>query len=132
MKFNLIESSYINWEKIHDDFAEDYLFSELSNNEIRLKYGMTHGEFTEYSQLIKTEQNITRRPFWKLRKGGCKYYYPTHDGFQIRKYIDGEDTYIGFVPSEKIAKKIVELCINSAWNIPICKNLCNLWSNLIV
>lgn len=132
MKFRLVESSYIDWEKIHDDFAKDYLFSELSNNEIRVKYNMTYSDFSEYSQLIKNEQNITRRPFWKHRKGDCKYYYPTHEGFQIRKHIDGTDTYIGFVPSEKIAKRIVELCIRASWNVPICRNLCKFWGNIVV
>ena len=128
MKFNLIESNYINWEEIHDDFADDYLFSELSNNEIRLKYDMSHKEFSEFSQFIKAEHNITRRPFWKHRKGGCKYYYPTHNGYQIRKTINGEDTYIGFVHTEKLAKKLVLLFIDLAWDLMACKKV---YSNMV-
>ena len=132
MKFRLIESDYINWEEIHDEFTDDYLFSDLSNQEIRLKYDMTHGDFKECCQLVKEENNISRRPFWKHRKGNCKYYYPTHNGYQIRKIVQGKDTYFGFVPSERIAQILVKLCILASWDIPVCKDLCDNWRDYLV
>ena len=117
MKFNLVESEYLDWDKIHDEFTDDYLFSCLSNQDLRLKYNLTHRELRECINIVKSEQNISRRPFWKHREGTVKYYYKCDKGFQIRKRINGIDIYLGLVPSEDIAKKVVEKCIKLAWNV---------------
>lgn len=127
MKFKVVEAKYVEWEKIHDEFTDDYLFSDMSNNDIRIKYGMSHGEFRNCCNIVKAEKNISRRPFWKTRGEGSKYYYHTKSGFQIRKRINDEDTYLGFVPTESVAKKIVELCKNASWNVDVCRHLVKFW-----
>ena len=133
MNFELIESKYVDWNKIHEDFSDDFLFSSLSNEEIRIKYDMTHKEFKEFTNIVKSENNITRRPYWKLRNNkGVNYYYKCKCGFQIRKRIGGQDVYLGIVPSELDARKIVQLCINASWNIEVCKKIIDNWKKHIV
>ena len=125
MKFNVIEGSYADFDSIKEDFVQDYLFSfDLSNNEIRIKYGLTHGEFEELSKIVKSEYGYSRRPKKQI-KG--KYYYRTSNGFIIMKRIGDAQQYLGFVPSEEIAKKCVELCKRASWNVTLCKHLIKHW-----
>lgn len=119
MNFNLVEGAYADFEEIHDDFCEDYLWSdELSNPEIRRKYGLSARDFTELTNLVKEEFGVSRR---NTRKG--RYYYKVKSGFVIQKTIDCVTVYFGIVPSESIARKIVELCKKYNWQISICKGV---------
>ena len=123
MNFNIIESNYIEWSRIHDDFAYDFLHSRLLNNEIRVKYNMTHGEFRECCRIIKKENNIRRRPFWRDRAKDTKYYSKMGSGFIITKRIDGKQIYFGYVPSEEIAKDIVQIFIGLSWDVEKCRKV---------
>ena len=127
MNFKLIENSYIDWESIHKDFAEDYLNTTLTNDEIREKYGMTHNEFRKGCNIVKKENNIRRRPFWKHRENSAKYYYKLSNGYMISKRIGEEQVYLGFVPSLEIAKIMVCMCEKVAWDIATCKSYCKNW-----
>lgn len=131
MNFNVIENSYVDWETIHDEFEHDYLNTTLSNEEIRLKYHMTHGEFKEYRDIIKKENNLSKRPFWKSREGTNKYFYKVHSGYIIMKRIKGTQIYFGYVPSATIAEIIVKKCEAARWNVPICKEIVHNWRKYV-
>ena len=132
MNFNLIENGYIEWDVICDDFTDDFLHSDLNNVELRIKYNMTHGEFKECCNKVKSEYGINRRPFWKHRQGKAKYYYKVRNGFIICKRYGSEQVYLGFVPSLKVAEKLVEMCKNVSWDIDKCKEMCYGWRELCV
>ena len=119
MNFNLVEGAYADFDSIHDAFCEDYLWSdELSNPEIRRKYGLSARDFTELTNLVKQEFGVSRR---NTRKG--RYYYKVDSGFVIQKTIDCVSVYFGIVPSESIARKIIEICKKYNWQISICKGV---------
>jgi len=124
MNFRIIEGDYADLDSIHDEFCEDYLFStELSNVEIRKKYGLTVGEFEEFCRIVKKEFGFTRRPHGNYGK----YYYKKKNGWVIQKKINGVVTYFGYVPSEKIAKELVRLCVLAGWEITICCEMVRNW-----
>ena len=127
MNFNLIENGYIEWDVICNEFTDDFLHSDLNNTELRIKYNMTHGEFKECCDKVKSEYRISRRPFWKHRRGKAKYYYKVRNGFIISKRYGREQVYLGFVPSLKVAEKLVEMCINASWNIDVCTSYIQNW-----
>lgn len=121
MNFSIVEGKYVDVDDIREDFIADYVFStELSNPEIRRKYGLTHSEFKELSESVKKEFGLSRRP---IVFKNARYYYPLHGGFVIQK----SRVYFGFVPSEWVAKKVVELCKNLQWDVAKCKHICKNW-----
>ncbi len=121
MNFRIVENGYVNIKDIEGDFEKDYIFSNaLRNNEIRVKYGLTHGEFKELAEFCKQKHGLSRRPRWD---NNAKYYYPVNHGFVIFKTIDCVQTYIGFVTSEEGAIRLVELCKKLLWNVDMCRDL---------
>ena len=121
MNFTIVDGVRPAYEEIHDDFIQDYIFStDLKNNEIRLKYGLSHKEFKELSDMVKEEFGVSRRP---IRITGCKYYYKHKHGFHIQKTIDNVVYYLGYVTSEDVAIEIVEKCKNVSWNIGECRQI---------
>lgn len=124
MKFNLIEGAYADLDSIHDEFCEDYLWStELTNVEIRKKYGLTVKEFNEFAETVKKEFGISCRP----RKDSGRYYYKRPFSWFIQKKIDGVLVYFGSVPTEEIAKQVVELCIACNWDLNTCFEFVHNW-----
>lgn len=127
MNFNLVEGAYPDFDSIHDDFCEDYLWSdELSNPEIRKKYELSARDFNELTNLVKKEFGVSRR---NTRKG--RYYYKVNSGFVIQKTINCVTVYFGIVPSECIARKIVELCKKMEWRVDACKDIVKNWREVI-
>lgn len=124
MNFNVIEGDYACLEDIHDAFCEDYLWSnELSTIEIRKKYGLSFKEFWEFANTVKKEYGFSKRP---VKREG-RYYYRRKYGWAIQKKVGDALLYFGFVPSEEIAKQVVELCINSEWDINTCSEIVSNW-----
>lgn len=127
MNFNLVEGAYADFDSIHDAFCEDYLWSdELSNPEIRRKYGLSARDFHELTNLVKQEFGVSRR---NTRKG--RYYYKVDSGFVIQKTIDCVSVYFGIVPSESIARKIVEMCKKVEWKVDVCRDIVKNWREVI-
>jgi len=127
MNFNLIEGAYANFDSIHDDFCQDYLWSdELSNPEIRKKYELSARDFNELTNLVKKEFGVSRR---NTRKG--RYYYKVNSGFVIQKTINCVTVYFGIVPSECIARKLVELCKKMEWRVDVCRDIVKNWKDVI-
>lgn len=121
MNWNIIEGAYADLDKIREDFIQDYLFSfELSNREIRDKYGLTWKEFKELSEEVKSDFGLSRRPR-KQVKG--KFYYKAAHGFIIQKRVDGVVTYFGHTSTEELAKKCVEICKKYRWDVDVCKDI---------
>lgn len=121
MNFNIVDGKRVDFNEIYDDFVEDYIFStELSNLELRKKYGLTYSEFKELSEMAKAEHNIERRP---IHIRGSKYYYKHRKGYSIYKTINGKGNHIAYVKSEKAAIEIVERCKKVSWDIPLCRQI---------
>lgn len=130
MNFKIIERAVVDFDEIYDDFVEDYIFSsELRNDEIRVKYGLTHGEFKELSDMVKLEYNISRRG---SNVGNGKYYYPVRHGFVILKTVNCVQQYIGFVSREDVAQYLVELCKKVSWDIDVCRDIVRNYNECIV
>lgn len=124
MNFRVVENSYVDWEAIEEEFTEKYLFSTISNNDLRKEYDMTHREFQDCCNIINKKHGLTRRPFWKHRQGECKYFYKVNNGFIIMKRIKGDNVYFGFTNSLSVAKKLVEMCKKASWDIDVCRQIC--------
>lgn len=128
MNFHVVEGKYADLESIHDDFCNDYLWSnKLSNQEIRKKYDLTVGEFDEICKKVKAEHGFTRRP---LNGVQGKYYYKhknKNSSWSIQKCINNKMIHFGVVPTPEIAEIIVKMCIDVNWNIPICKDIVRNW-----
>lgn len=130
MNFNIVDGSYADLNSIHDDFVQDYIFSnELSNKEIRKKYNLSHKEFRELSEEVKKEHGLSRR---LIVFKDSKYYYKAKYGFMIQKRLNGRDYYVGHVPTEDVARKVVELCKKVQWDIDVCRKICKNWNKYSV
>ena len=124
MNFKVVEGDYHRLEDIHDEFCNDYLWdNELSTIEIRRKYGLSFKEFWEFASIVKQEYGLSKRP---VKREG-RYYYRRKYGYAIQKKVGDALMYFGFVPTEEIAKQVVELCINSEWDINTCSEIVSNW-----
>ena len=128
MEFSIVEGQYVDFEKIKEEFTYDYLHTSIPNPEIKKKYGLTKGEWKEYTDLVKKEHNLTRRP----RKTKGKYYYKGTKGFRVAKWIDGKNYQFGTVPTEEIAQLLVEKCKEVEWNIDKCYQIVNSWRDYVI
>ena len=130
MNFNLVDGDYVDFESIHDDFVQDYLFDNaLSSDDLRKKYDLTIREFWRFAREVREEYGITRRP--KRGLSECKYYYPVNQGFKVAKMIDGKSKYFGYFKSEEIAKIFVEVCKKKEWDIDVCRGIYETWRSKV-
>ncbi len=131
MNFKVIEGSYADFDSIIDSFINDYIYStDLRNIEIKEKYNLTHSEFKELSNHVKSIFGLTRRLTKPIMEG--KYYYPCKYGFKVMKEVHGKLVYMGTVPSESIAIECVKLCKNVGWDIDESKKICRNYKEYIV
>lgn len=130
MNFNIIEGAYTDLDSIREDFTNDYIWSnELSNVEIQKKYELTCSEFKELADSVKNEYGFSRRP----NKGKSPRHYYYHQGkYIISKTMCNICVYFGIVPTEYVAKKVVELCKKWQWDIDVCREICKNWKAYIV
>lgn len=128
MNFRIIEGVYADLDSIHDEFCKDYLWStELSNVEIRKKYGLTVSEFEEFAGIVKKEFGFSRRPHGNYGK----YYYKRNNGWAIQKKLNGVFVYFGYVQSENVAKKLVEMCVACNWDLDSCFEFVKNWRKYV-
>ena len=106
------------FDDIKPEFTQDYLHSSMKNEEIRLKYDLSHGEFKSLAKQVKSEAGLSHRNDTK-HKG--RYYYPYSHGFIIQKRIDGRNIYFGSVGTLELAKKAVEVCEKLHWKVQECR-----------
>ena len=116
--FRVVEDKRRSFDDIYDDFKEDYLNSSMKNEEIRLKYQLTYGEFRLLAKQIKSEVNLSHR---NRRDKKGKYYYKYHSGFSIQKRINGNTVYLGSVPTKEMAEEAIKICEKLNWQINKCK-----------
>lgn len=131
MNFHLVENQYVDWGKIEEDFTNQYLWSSISNEDLRKQYNMSHGEFRRYCKYVRDKHGLNRRPFWKHRSGGVKYYYQTKNGFVILKRDGDKNIYFGFVPTEEVAMKVVEMCKQTLWDIGVSWLIVHNWRCIV-
>jgi hypothetical protein len=127
MNFNIVEGYSLDINSIYDDFEKDYLTTTIPNPQLRVKYNLTHKEFRDLTRFIKQKNNLNKRPYLFPKK----YYYKIKYGFVIQKRVGYDNVYIGFVPAEDIAKKMVELCEKLSWDIPVCKEIVKNWCEYV-
>lgn len=128
MKFKIVEGAYLDIEQIYDDFEKEYLYSLVSNPELKKKFGLNKREWVEITRKVKERNNISRRPY-RRREG--KHYYSQGKGYAIRKFINGKLHHLGTVPTEEIAIKIVALCEKEEWDINKCHKILDRWYEYI-
>jgi beta-lactamase superfamily II metal-dependent hydrolase len=109
MKFKIVENKRVNFDDIIEDFSHDYLCTDMKNNEIRVKYGLTYGEFRTLSEMVKSKVNLNHR---NGRQNKGKFYYKYAHGFSIQKRVNGENIYFGSVSTEEMAKQAVMTVYN--------------------
>ena len=126
MNFNVVDGCYVDIAHIYADFEKDYLTTAIPNPELRVKYNLAHKQFRNLTRFIREKYDLRRRP----RRAG-KYYYPVKNGFIIQKKVGYKDVYIGFVHSEEVAIKIVEMCINESWHIEVCRDIVKNWREYV-
>lgn len=130
MNFRIIEGDYANMDELYPLFEQDYLYSNVYADSLREKYGLTHNEFKELSDKVKTNHGLSRRP--RVACKTAKYYYKSTHGFIIQKNIGRNICYIGTVCCEQVACKVVELCKKVGWDIDVCRSICKNWREHIV
>jgi hypothetical protein len=127
MNFNVVEGEYVDFDKIKDKFAYDYLYTDIPNPKLKKKYGLTKGEWKEFTDLIKKENGLNKRP----RKPKGKYYYRGNNGFRVAKWIRGKNYHFGTVPTEEIAQLLVEKCKEVNWDIEKCYKIVYNWRKYV-
>lgn len=130
MKFTVVDGEYADVSSIYDDFVKDYIYStELKNTELRLKYGLSHKEFKDLCDKVKMEHGINRR---NTAWDSAKYYSKHVNGFVICKCINRSTVYIGIVPTEDLAIKLVEICKKLSWDVNKCKHIVKNYKEYVV
>ncbi len=118
VNFNLVEGSYRS-SSIYDDFATDYLKTNVPNKDLRVKYDLSHKEFWDLAREVREDYGLKKRPVHYIPR----YYYRVKRGYIIQKRYGLEMVYLGFVQTEDMAKKMVELCKNASWHIDECRRI---------
>ena len=117
MKFNIIDGYDKTFEDIYDDFEDEYLHSNILNEDLRKKYELSKKDFSRLCQLIKSNNGLSKRP------SHARHYYKTHHGFNLAKKVDGEIRYGGWLPTSKayLLSEAVKLCEKLSWDSEKCK-----------
>ena len=120
MKFNIIEKeSVVITDELYDEIKQEYVFSELTVEEIRKKHNLTHIDWKNLSNRIRNELGVKGRP-----QANARHYYRVGDKWRIIKWVDGKTVHIGEVScSEQVVKMIVKLCQSANWDIDECKKI---------
>lgn len=120
MNFNIVETkSTIITDDLYEKIKHDYINSDLTVKEIRHKYNLTHIDWKNLSNQIRTELGIKGRPV-----KNAKHYYKARGKWRITKWVDGKAVHIGEVCcNERTVQEIVKLCENVNWDIDECKRI---------
>ena len=120
MNFNIIEKeSVVITDELYDEIKQEYVFSELTVEEIRKKHNLTHIDWKNLSNRIRNELGVKGRP-----QANARHYYRVGDKWRIIKWVDGKTVHIGEVScSEQVVKMIVKLCQSANWDIDECKKI---------
>jgi len=115
MNFRVVDGGDDDFSNIFDDFEQDYLAYNITNDELRKKYDLSKKKFARISQLVKTKHGLSKRPI------PCKNYYKHDTGYYIAKMIDGKHQYLGHAPTKEMAIRAVDKCKELDWDIEKCK-----------
>lgn len=121
MKFNIIEgnSSRLSEEE-YNSFVEDYLESNLTSNEVRLKYNLSTKEYAQLTKKIREQQGISSRPY-----PNCRYFYKQHNRWQIIKTVNHQRLCFGSLPVSEFSEEDMEEIINTLkemeWDFVLCE-----------
>ena len=123
MNFNIVEGDY---EVLSDEelsaFEADYLNSEMTSVEVRLKHGLSKKQYSRISKEIRERHGLLRRPYAQ-----SKHYYKQGNRWIIIKTNKMERIYLGSLPCSVYTKtdveSIVRICKKMFWNIDKCVEL---------
>lgn len=119
MNFVVIEDKQLNMDT--NSFEEEYLNSDIMNEELRVKYGLSKLEFRNITQQIKKKMGITRRP-----NLSAKYYYENNNAWVINRRFDGVLYYYGRIPFHMGFDMLLEalrICEENDWEFETCSHL---------
>ena len=116
MNFNVVSGDYsILSEDKFDEFKADYLNSDLSSNEVRLKWNLSKKQYSRVTKKIREELGLLKRPYRE-----SKHYYENKTCWSIIKHINQEKVYFGSVSKSKYSeddvKQIVAHCKSLDWD----------------
>lgn len=104
-----------------NSFEEEYLNSDIMNEDLRVKYGLSKLEFRKLTQKIKQKVGINRRP-----NITAKYYYKHCNAWVIHRKINGELIYFGRIPfemGEDTLNQALKICERHNWDCTLCRPL---------
>lgn len=119
MNFIVIENKPLELDYL--SFEDEYLHSDIMNEDLRVKYGLSKLEFRKITQRIKQKVGVSRRP-----NISAKYYYCHNNAWVIHRKIDGELIYFGRIPfglGEDVLNQALSICELNKWDCTICKPL---------
>ena len=125
MNFNIIEGQASRLSA--DDFEAfkwDYLNSEMTTHEVRLKYGLSKKEYSKITNEIRKELGIRCRPHTR-----AKNYYKNGNRWDIVRTNNYHTRHYGSLRcehfSEKDMKKIIKKCRKMNWEYTSCTKYIN-------
>ena len=100
------------------------------------KYGLSRNEYYDLAREVREKHNISSKPRAGINKDLTdvrvgKNYKKCRYGYQIHKTLNQTRNYIGTVPTEEIAKKMIDVCDEIGWDIPKCKQIVRNWSDYV-
>lgn len=127
--FNIIESSYENYDDIYDDFKNDYMSVGITVKEMLEKYGLTSNQYRRLKNRVMEETGINRK-FSRKTTGSmwthCERYIESHKSskkFKVSKVTDGKRHFFGIYDSLEEATYVRNELEKHNWSIEHYKKL---------
>ncbi len=121
MEFKVIDgTSPLLTEIEFKSFREDYLTSDMTTNDVRLKYGLSKKQYSDITKKIREEEGIDCRPYSR-----AKHFYKHNGRWYVIKTTKKERIYFGSLPcidfSKQDMEQIVKKMAKMRWEYTRCK-----------
>lgn len=113
MNFTVVENAEVNIN--FKAFEDEYLHSNILNEDLRVKYSLSKKNFQELTREIKNKYGYSKRPTIN-----GKHYYRHNGGWVISRKQNQKLIYYGNIPlymGEDVLNKALELCESHNWDI---------------
>lgn len=114
MNFRIL--SNVQLEINEEEFEAEYLYTNISNDDLRKKYELSKKQFSEITQSIKKKHDLPRRP-----NTFGKHYYFNGYGYVISIIKNKQKLYMGLVHTEELAQKCTKICDELNWEVDKCR-----------
>lgn len=100
----------------YESFVEDYNNLNITTHDVRRIHSLNSREYCNVRKLAIENGDIPKTRH--MNKTNAKFYSKRKDGtYDVQKQYKNKKLYVGRFPSEEIAKKVVEKCIQTDWVI---------------